>query len=96
MSKSQSKSRSSIDPALVRQLTVRVLSHAPRERVMTLTEIEEGVTTLLRQLGTELTEAVMAEQISEAEKKGHRATVATTPCAGGAFENAPSSRNKVQ
>lgn len=59
----------SIDPAIVQALTELVKARAPKNRPMTLAEVEQAVFDLLRQLGTEITAETMTAQVAQAEKK---------------------------
>ena len=73
-----SKSISPLDPSIVEGLMNVVRAKAPRNRPMTLAEVEAAVFDLLQQLGSTLTQEVVAEQIAEAEKRG-----TGRPAAGG-------------
>ena len=87
-----SQSRRPFDPAFITQLAALVQARPPRGKVMSLTAIEDGVDAVMKEIATQLTEVVLAEQICEAEKKGLTPTVAGCPPAGSACATAPSSR----
>jgi len=92
-----SPSRLTLDPALAPQLAAIVLAQVPPGTVLSLTEIEQGVADLANQLLPQITEHVVAAQISEAEKKGHRRTVpAGTPSGGGGSGRGRSSRSRAR
>lgn len=72
----------SIDPAIVQALTELVKTRAPKNRPMTLAEVEQAVFDLLRQLGTEVTAETMTAQVAQAEKRGPGRSVAGKTCVG--------------
>jgi len=63
-------------------LTALVKANAPKHRPMTLAEVEQAVFDLLKQVGTQLTEEVLTEQIACAEKRGTGRRVAGKKCGG--------------
>jgi hypothetical protein len=82
-----SQSHRPLDATVTKQLAAIVQAQAPRGQVMTLSEIEAGIDALMHQIAVQVTEEVLAAQISEAEKKGHRQTAAGTRRAGGGTES---------
>ena len=65
-----SQSLSQLDPSVLEALMTMVRAKAPRNRPMTVAEVEAAVFDLLQELGSTLTKEAVAEQIAAAEKRG--------------------------
>lgn len=76
-------------PILREQLMALVRARAPRGRVMTLTEMEDAVEGVIRQVAGELMETLTAEQVEAVEKRGHCRPVAGRRRGGGAPDRGP-------
>ena len=71
-----------LDPVILQALKSLVTAQAPRNRVMTLAEVEQAVFDLLKQVGTHVTQEVIADQIAASEKRGTGRRVVARKCAG--------------
>ena len=65
-----STQRPPLAPVVREQLMTLVRARAPRDRVMTLTEMEEAVTVVINQVAGDLIETLAQEQVAQAEKRG--------------------------
>ncbi len=77
-----SQSQLSLKPALMQALISMVEAQAPKNRPMTIAEVEQAVFDLFKCLGPELSNQVMAEQIAQAEKRGTGRNAAAMKCTG--------------
>jgi hypothetical protein len=85
-----SQSLSQLDPAVLEALMTMVRAKGPRNRPMTVAEVEAAVFELLQYLGSTLTQEAVAEQIAAAEKRGTGRPAAGRRCGGSGADRARS------
>jgi hypothetical protein len=87
-----SSSQPRLDSAALQSLLTLVRAQSPHPDSMTLAEAETAVMIVLRQVGPQLLQAALDADKpapTTAGKRGHRRSVAETPCASGDGDLAP-------